>query len=201
MLLILQQIPSPKNNSDFNIWVPLLSSICGGLLVLMGQFVDRHYKKKAEKKANLIEIYAFCRKLEANIRNNYRELAMLKTHVEYWWYCYNSQNFSALYYDSHLKSQAEARIIERQLGDNKADFIGHVRKFQVIKSIPDPIDKQLEVIADLTNPKAKSYEYNLLYDEVRNSFVETDEKNLREEYYKNLVYFQEINEILKKLIK
>lgn len=58
-----------------NIWIPFFSALAGGLLVLSGQTIDWWRKQRQETKNSLREIYAYCRKLEALMKNNYRELA------------------------------------------------------------------------------------------------------------------------------
>jgi predicted RND superfamily exporter protein len=190
-------------NTTYSIWIPFLSALIGGLLVLAGQFMDRKSKRKTETKTTLREIYAFNRKLEALMKSNFRELAMAKVHVEYWWYCNQTTPLgkeNQKYYEEHLKSQVFAREIERQIGEIKADFIGHVRKFQAIKELKQEIENQLEEISDLTNAKAKTYNTSLQFTKVRHELVDEDEKELREIYYKNLVNFKSINDYLQTLL-
>ena len=74
-------LTNTSTNTGFS-WVPFLSAIAGGILVLAGQSIDRSSKLKTEKENSLREIYSFARKLEALMKNNYRELAMAKVHVE-----------------------------------------------------------------------------------------------------------------------
>lgn len=194
------------NIPSMDIFIPLISSIIGGLLVWAGQYFDKRHQTKIDTKNKLLEIYAYARKLEIKIKNSYRELAMLKTHVEYWWHCYNSSSSKSedlpKYYENHLRCQAEARIIEREIGDIKADYIGHVRKFQAIKKIPlEDLETRLNNIADLTQPKAKSYDFSLDHSKLRYELVEQDEKMLRDLYFENLNNLKTLNELLQTLIK
>lgn len=123
---------------------------------------------------------------------------MAKVHVEYWWYCHSttSGEDNGRYYEEHLRSQTLAREIERKIGENKAEFIGHIRKFQAIQEVKIEIENELSIISDLTNAKAKEYEISLPHNEVRYARVELDEKELREKYYENLTYFKKINDYL-----
>jgi hypothetical protein len=197
--LISQQKPS----NPYSLWIPFFSAIAGGLLVLGGQFIDRFSKRETETKNNLREIYAYSRKLEALMKNNYRELAMAKTHVEYWWYCHltaDNNSDKQKYYDEHLRSQSFAREIERRIGETKAEFIGHVRKFQAIKRLKPEIEKQLLAISDLTNSKAKTYDTSIPHEQIRYGIVEQDETKLRETYYMNLFHFKSINDYLLDLL-
>ena len=195
---IITSIPSNANyiitegtGSDlgYDIWIPFLSAFIGGVLVLAGQYIDRRFRRQTESRNNLREIYANCRKLEENMKNNYRELAMFKLHAEYWWYCHNTRpknDYQKKFYQDHLESQASAREVERKIGENKAEFIGRVREFQVLNPIANNVEELLENISDLTHRKAKSYDFSLKYEEVRNKMVERDERELRDEYFKNL---------------
>lgn len=178
------------------IWIPFLSAVCGGILVIAGQGLDRIFKRRQEKGNTLREIYAFCRKLEALMKNNYRELAMVKVHVEYWWYCSQSSIATPRDYEEHMRSQALAREIERKIGEDKANFIGHVRKFQAVQKIDSWIEQQLEIISDLNNKKAKRYSADLNYNHLRDELVEIDEAELRNIYYENLIPFKKINAYL-----
>jgi hypothetical protein len=184
------------SESESGMWIPFLSALIGGLLVLAGQFFDRKYKQKIETKNNLREIYAFSRKLEASIKNSYRELAMAKTHIEYWWHCHNDSPTSEKNYEEHLRSQTNAREIEREIGETKAEFIGYVRKFQAIKPLKTEIEIELEKVSNLSNVKAKVYDLSLSHEKVRNELVDKDESELRETYYLNLLPFKEINDYL-----
>jgi hypothetical protein len=190
------------SNPTFTVWLPLLSSIIGGLLVWLGQFFERKYRRKSDDKKSKLEIYAYCRKLEAAMRNNYRELAMAKVHTEYWWYCYNTSSgeVAKKAYEEHLRSQAFAREIERRIGETKADFIGHVRKFQAIKKLPVDTEQKLNVISDLTHSKAKTYDTSENHTKVRYEMAENDETELRNSYYNNLSNFKLINDNLQKLL-
>ena len=185
-------------NPTFAFLIPLAASIAGGVIVLLAQSIDRNRKFKNETVNSLREIYSFSRKLEALMKNNFRELAMAKVHVEYWWYCHitSHNEDKGRYYEEHLRSQALAREIERKLGETKADFIGHVRKFQAIVEIKAEIENELLVISDLTNAKAEVYSIDLPHDKVRYNKAEQDESTLRDKYYENLKYFKNINDYL-----
>lgn len=205
-LTALQEVATKNSVSpSISIWIPLLSSIVGGLLVWAGQAIERNRRRNVEKKNSLLEIYSYCRKLEAEMKNNYRELAIAKGHVEYWWHCYNSSSSAPTdkprFYEEHLRSQSYGREIERRIGNTKAEFIGHIHKFLAIRPLDKAIDQQIDIISDLNNAKAKSYDFSIPHDKVRYELYDQDEKELREAYYKNLVPFKTINDILQTSIK
>lgn len=202
-LSILQHsIEKTGSPTSISIWVPFAAAVVGGVLVWIGQAIERSTRKKTERKNNLLEIYAYCRKLEAEMKNNYRELAMAKVHVAYWWHAHQGGgSYMQRYYEEHLRSQAFAREVEKNIGNTKAAFIGHVRKFQALMPLHDSIDGQLETISELTNQKAKDYDPSVPHDKVRYQLVEQDEKDLREIYYENLITFKIINDNLQKLLK
>ncbi len=198
-------LQNSNSSSPLSLWIPLVASIIGGLLVWAGQAIERDRRRKSEQRNSLLEIYSFCRKLEAIMRNHYRELAMAKFHAEFWWHCHLVEHVDKPHkmkaYDEHLKSQAFAREIERQIGITKADFIGHVRKFQAIKELPNEIENLLERISDLTHPQAKFYDSSITHLKLRYELAEKDEKELRDKYYENLVPFKTVNNIIQKNLK
>lgn len=193
-------------DTNISIWVPTVSAVVGGILVLAGQSIDRWARNKTELKKNLVEIYAYCKKLEAQMKNNYRQLAMTKTHIEYWWYCHLKEpvtniEFKKKFYEEHLRSQADARMIEKSIGEVKADFIGHIKKFQALKPITDNVDGKISEILELTQDKARVYDLNESATKVREELVISDEKELREKYHKNLTPFMYLNSVLEQTIK
>lgn len=205
-LMFTQTITPIKTNTGMMIYVPVISTIIGGIIVWLGQYIERIRRVKIETRKELLDIYYNCRRVEGLMRNNYRELAMAKLHVEYWWYAYcqeeeGDENEKKRWYDEHLRSQSYARDIERRIGDTKADYIGYVHKFHVIKAIPINIEEKLNVISDLTHPKAKPYGSEESFAYVRGILVSKDEKELRELYYKNLEPFKTINDEMKALIE
>jgi hypothetical protein len=198
----IEHVVSKAQTNSIPSWVPFATAFLGGVLVWIGQAIERNGRKQIERKNSLLEIYAYCRKLEAEMKNNYRELAMAKVHVEYWWHAHNDGGgYAQRYYEEHLRSQAFAREVEKNIGNTKATYIGHVRKFQALLQLDEAIESQLMTISELTNVKAKSYNVSLSHEEVRNNLVDKDEKELREEYYKNLTTFKVINDNLQNLLK
>ncbi len=192
--------------TNIAIWVPTVSAALGGILVLAGQSIDRWAKNKSELKKNLFEIYAYSKKLEAQMKNNYRQLAMTKTHIEYWWYCHLNEpaanvEFKKKLYEEHLRSQSDARMIEKNIGEVKAEFIGNIKKFQALNPITDTIDIKISEILELTQDKAKVYDLSKSASKVHDELVIKDEKELREKYYKNLAPFMYLNSLLEQVIK
>ncbi len=201
-IAVIEHALSKSSNNSIATWVPFATAFLGGILVWIGQAIERHGRKQADRKNSLLEIYAYCRKLEAEMKNNYRELAMAKVHVEYWWHAHNGGGiYVQRYYEEHLRSQAFAREVEKNIGNTKAAYIGHVRKFQALLPLDDTVEEQLEIISELTNAKATPYDLFLSHEKVRNDLVEKDERELREKYYENLITFKAINEKLQNLLK
>ena len=195
-----------------NIWLPLVSSIIGGVLVWGGQYIERHGKRNIERENTLLEIYSYCRKMEALMITYYRELAAAKTHAEYWFYASDrhdkhdaSQEVDLAkrdkFYGLHLQSQQEARQIERTIGETKAAYVAHVRKYHTLRKIEmvDIRDK-LHEISVWTLPKAMSYSNNMAYHDVRGR-VAKDEAVLRHAYYEHILPYTLINNYLEKDLK
>jgi len=189
----------PDTNSTN--WIPFLAAVAGGVLVWIGQAIERNTRKSIDRKNSMLEIYAYCRKLEAEMKNHYRELAMAKTHVEYWWHGYTCDGTDkARCYEEHMRSQAFAREVEKSIGSTKAAYIGHVRKFQALHALGEDLEAHLEIIADLKNVKARVYDNTLSHAQVRYKYAEKDEAELANTYYQNLNSFKIINDRLQSLI-
>ncbi|MFY8181424.1 MAG: hypothetical protein ACOVLG_06585 [Flavobacterium sp.] len=187
---------------EYSYLIPLFAALAGGLIVLVGQTIDRYHKRKIEKKDKLRDIYANCRRIEALLKNYYRQLASCKTSSQYRWYCtIVSKDLSRKqhYNSEHIKYNMMVREIDQKIGEAVADFIGQVRKFQSLKAINNLIEKDLNSISDLNYKFAKEYDENTSKDEIFDLIVE-DEIELRNDYFNNLIYFKNINNSLQDLI-
>lgn len=134
------------------------------------------------------------------LKNLYRELAMYKTHAAYWWYCteIESDGIQAeINRQDHLKSQSDARKVEKDIGDTIATFLGLVVKFENLLGRKIDVTLQLDIIGNIKTRPAKEYAPDQSYSLVRNTLVLEDEEDLKKEYFLNLAAFDKIIEILK----
>jgi len=200
--IVLLKESAKQTPPEYSFLIPLFAALAGGALVLIGQGIDRHFKSKNEQKNNLRDVYANCRRIEAVMKNYYIELAYYMTATQYRWYCslVTEDPAQKKHYDTeHIKYNNNHRELERKIGETMADFIGHVRKFQSLKAFDNSIEIHLESISNITHISAKKYEKSIPINEILN-LVEEDQKRLKKEYYKNLIYFKETNDKLLSLI-
>jgi len=188
-------------NSDSNNLENLISALIGGLLVIIGQFLMELFKNRKEKRNRVIIISSKTREIEQLLKNDFRELAMFKTHVEYWWFCHNDNsiddNYKKKYYEEHLRSQSESRITEKRIGSSIATYFGYVNEYLSINdSETVGIISELKKISNIEFKRANEYSISDDFDEIRNNQVIKDEKELREEYWVNLKPLKDINEII-----
>ncbi|MBL7914204.1 MAG: hypothetical protein JNL49_04090 [Bacteroidia bacterium] len=181
----------------------LLSAFLGGTLVLLGHFILEHFSRKNKKQLELLNTLGVIVTTNGNLKNNFRELAMFKTHAAYWEYfskiADNSKDKEERYI-YHLKSQHEYRTIEREIGVLIATFRAHIIRIEILlndKILTDEIKNNIESISF---KKAITYSIEMPYDEVRNNKVETDESNLRQDYYSKLNDFDKVIDLIQNKI-
>lgn len=178
-----------------------LSALIGGFLVIIGQFLMELLKNRKDKRKQIIIISSKTREIEQLLKNDIRELAMFKTHVEYWWFCHIDKtidkNYKTKYYEEHLRSQTEARITEKRIGENIASYFGFVNEYLSINdSETVGIISELDKISNIEFKKAKEYNKDDNYEDIRNFKVKKDEKELKDKYNINLEPIITINKII-----
>lgn len=180
----------------------LISAMIGGVLVIAGQYIIEKYKNTNTKNNALREITSLLTEKKVYLRNLFRELAMYKTHASYWWYCTKKdESFSTTeaekHRQDHLRSQAEARKVEKDIGRTVASFLGLVTKYQLISGNKLDIDEHISKIEAFKFRKAKDYDSSLEYDKVRNDMVIKDEEKLKQSYFRNMQPIEEIVRVVK----
>lgn len=194
-------IYEPTNTSTE--WVSFWSAIAGGILVIVGQLIAEHFKNRLEKKKELINSHSEIVRQRGILKNLYRQLAMYKIHAVYWWFCTKIESnptVAEINRQDHLKSQSEARKIEKEIGEATATFISFVAKFETILRKTSDLSKEIEAINLLKTRAVTEYDSGLSYDDVKSNRIIQDENELREEYFNNLQPFDAIIAKLKILI-
>lgn len=139
------------------------------------------------------EINSKCVNSKIKLKDLFRQLAMYKFHSQYWWNVFEKYSDSEdKSYLEHLRSQSEARSTEKEIGEVKADFLAEVVKYEKLKGKKFNVDTEKKVIENFVFAKAKTYSSEISSDKLRETLAETDEAQLREEYFLNLKLFQDI---------
>ena len=180
----------------------LISAMIGGFLVIAGQYIIEKYRNRNIKDNSLREITSILTEKKVYLRNLFRELAMYKTHASYWWYCTKKdESFSSVEAEKnrqdHLRSQAEARNVEKEIGRTVATFLGLVTKFELISDSKLEIDEHISKIEEFKFKKAREYDSSLEYSKVRNEMVSRDEEKLKQNYFVNMKPVEEIVNLVK----
>ena len=188
-------------SNDLIIWQNLLSALIGGLLVIIGQFLMELIKTRKEKRKKIIELSGKAREIEQHLYNELRELAMFKTHVNYWWFSHiigtSREDYNKKEYEEHLRSQSDARQTEKSIGIRIAEYFGVINEYlTMVNKNTVGIVSDLEKIKKIRFRKANEYDENLSYQKVKMELVEKDELELKEDYWNSLKPFSEINEVL-----
>lgn len=190
------KIDTLSTKSTFSLWTPIIAALITAIIgTLVAQAIDRIYKNRNELKKDLREIQSNAVNLKIKLKDLFRQLAMYKFHAGYWWHLHTKENdkeFSLKYYSEHLRSQSDARNIEKEIGQAKAEFLAEVVKFEKLKGIKFNVDFEKKAIENLTFIKARYYTDDISADKLREELAEGDEKELRESYFKNLQVFQNI---------
>ena len=179
----------------------LISAIIGGLLVIIGQVLTEYLKSRKERRQKIIHLSSKSKEIEQHLFNELRELAMHKTHANYWWFCHRKETspeeYNKRYYDEHLRSQTECRLSEKNIGIKIAEYFGVINEYLALASKDTVgIVSNLETIKKIRFRKAVDYELTEDYDEVRNLKVDADENQLKTDYWNLLKPVSEINENL-----
>ena len=183
------------NQEDNSALISLISAIVGGLLVIIGQYAIECFKSKTENKKELSNIISELIRQRGLLKNLYRELAMYKTHSAYWWYSTLIETIPEnieINRQDHLKSQLNARIVEREIGEAIAHFFGLIAKYETILNKTFDFSESIDKISMLKYRPANEYNESQNYNKVRNEIIINDENELKEEYFKNLEEFDKI---------
>lgn len=191
----------PQISNDLINWQSLISALIGGVLVIAGQLIIECIKSRKEKKRRIIFLSSKAKEIEQHLFNELRELAMFKTHANYWWFSHrkgtSTEEFNKKYYNEHLRSQSESRLTEKKIGTKIAEYFGIINEYlTLVNGQTVGIVTNLEKIKKIEFGKAVDYELSENFDDVRNKKVEKDEKELKSEYWNLIKPITEINEVL-----
>lgn len=183
-----------SDKSFFSLWTPIIAALITAIIgTLIAQALDRYFKNRNEKNKELREINSKCFNLKIKLKDLFRQLAMYKFHTQYWWHVYQKQSYSdERNYLEHLRSQSEARGVEKEIGVVKAEFLAEIVKYEKLKGRKFNVDKEKIDIEHLVFIKAKTYNDDISADKLREELAEADETALRDAYFLNLILFQNI---------
>lgn len=195
--LLSDKVQKLSEKSAFSLWAPIIAALITSFIgTIAAQAIDRWLKNRRETQKELREIHSKSVNLKIRLKDLFRQLAMHKFHAQYWWHLHfketDDKEFRTKYYLEHLRSQSEARAIEKEIGEAKAVFLAEVVKFEKLRGKKFNVDTEKAEIENLSFPKAATYTEDVSTDQLREEFAETDERNLRDRLFVSLSIFQAI---------
>lgn len=140
MDVVIDIVKSFDKKVTINPWLPFLAAIVGGILVWIGQAIDRSYKVKQEIINEKMALFTKAEFLLLNLKNSLKELAVQKNLREYYWYCYideynapdkNEENEKKYLNDHYMACQAIVAVTIK-LGEILSDYYSMASKFNVL---------------------------------------------------------------------
>ncbi|MFT3911468.1 MAG: hypothetical protein QM737_18740 [Ferruginibacter sp.] len=203
-----EKIDTIGKKADGFQWSTIIPVIIGGLLVWIGQYLERVYKRKYEEQKELRDLVTKCETLFINICNALKELSTQKNLRTYWWYCYKDE-FEAsigkdienqkIYFENHKNASIATIQIGLKIGDLLSEYYSGILKFKLIsKTTFDDSDVKKLFMLELSN--AKKIAVGLDIDQALTEY-ENNRTELFNEYYNKFKLLEVLNENLKQNLK
>lgn len=120
-------------------WIPIITAIITGILVWIGQAIDRSSKTKKEERAKIIELYGKLELTLIGIKNALKEIARHKSHRKYWWFCYlqefhkgeKEENIEKEYEENSRNSAAKTMQAEQELNKELATYYSTLASYNL----------------------------------------------------------------------
>ena len=185
-----------KNKNNLSFWTPIIVALISAIVgTLLSQLIDRFNKRISDERKEFREVKSKCVNILVRLKESYRQLAMYKFHAEYWWHCHTIEtllNDAEAYYNYHLTAQLKAQAAEEKIGELNADFHSEITKYEKLKGKSFNVDTEKKLIGAIVFKKAKGYDSTIKHDDLKNKHAELDEKELRDSYFTNLIYYQQV---------
>jgi hypothetical protein len=130
-------------------WLPIATAILGAVLVWVGQFIERNYKKKQELSGKILNIYSGCEQILFKIKNFAKDAAFEKCMREYWYYCHVTElnakdgdsEQTSMYYAKYVASTETASNYVSKIKEELAIYYSNVAEFNFF--VKTPVDKTI----------------------------------------------------------
>lgn len=121
-------------------WVPFLTALLGGILVILGQYFERRSNRKQAKQKDIIESFTNCELLLFSLKSLVKEFSGYKNLSMYWHYSHIMEDgkhdgdkaLSKKYYDNSLTQSTAAIECKSKIGALLAQYYSGVSKFQTL---------------------------------------------------------------------
>ncbi|MDQ2720683.1 MAG: hypothetical protein M3Z26_13120 [Bacteroidota bacterium] len=200
-----EQVETISKKVTVSPWIPIIAATVGGLLVWVGQYLDRRAKRKQEAINCLHDLVTKSEMLSVNIKNALKELSTQKNLRAYWWYCYFDE-YSAgadkdieneIKYLSNHHSACDALIkCSLKIGELLAEYYSNVSKFKLLTKENFDTIFIIKLITDYDFSNAKDISVGVNNEEALSEY-ENNCKELAKEYYLQFESLEILNETLK----
>ncbi len=178
--LLSQSMGELQKKVTLSPWIPFLTALLGGILVMIGQYIERKSKKEQERVKELNEIAAICELSLFKLKSLVKDLSAAKNLSNFWYYghCREENNVprnderSKKYYDSTFEYAAAAASHKTKISDIIADYYSSVVKFKNQDKNNIDVDVLRNLLNNLVFDDAPEIDPNLSLDDAREAYNE-----------------------------
>jgi hypothetical protein len=204
---IAETVDAIQKKTTLSPWFPIMATIVGGILVWVGQFIERKYKRNQDLRKDIYETFTKCEMQLVFLKNLLRELATHKNLREFWWYSYNREFVSATknaelekkYYDSCLLSSEAAIKCDLKIGEILSDYYSNVSKFKILTGSEYDVSFIKELVVNSEFTDGKEIDKKLTNQQALAAY-DTNRKQLAIQYLTKFQSIDALNETLKLII-
>jgi hypothetical protein len=191
-----------------NPWLPLVAAIIGGILIWIGQAIERSRKGKRELTNEKKELFAKVEMLLLGLKNSLRQLSTQKNLREYYWYCYideynakdkNVEN-EKKYLNDHYAACQEIVNVTNKIGELLAEYYSTASKFNLLAKNNYDLTFITNFATNTDFSDAKKISETLSTEDALIEY-ELNCKTLSNEYVTQVSPFDLLNNKIKTLIK
>lgn len=132
------QITDLNNNLSITPWLPLIGAITAGVLLWIGQFLDRRARHSYEKKNSSRILFADCELLVSQLENAFNEVATIGALLEFWYNCSYRQHrnkeseYKELFYNKSIQYSDESIECRKKIGELLASLHSKVSMLSIM---------------------------------------------------------------------
>ncbi len=164
-----------KDRVDTSTWMTILGIVIGGVLVWLGQFIDRWAQRRKEKWGTIEKTFIDSELMLIALRNDLRELSSQRNASAYWFYSYEQEYAAAdkdvtltrQYYKLCLDASAQAQKLKYTIGKRLARFFLLASEFKRMTKSDDNLNFIRNLITHIDLPEAPPIDVNLTIAQAR----------------------------------
>lgn len=143
-------------------WMAILGIVIGGVLVWLGQFIDRWAQRRKEKLGTIETTFINSELMLIALHNDLRQLSTLRNSSAYWFYSYEQEymatdkdvNLTRQYYKLCLDASEQAQKLKYTIGKRLARFFLLASEFKRMTRSGEDLSFIRELITHIDLPEA-----------------------------------------------